>query len=99
MLELVEKRRLNGRQPHDVRSFPNGYVYCRKNVVQHQPVVDAAIRAIEACGLDFGAVDMAYDAKTNRAAVIEVNTAVGITGEGPSADLYARSLIDMINGI
>ena len=48
----------------------------------------AATNAIDAIGLDFGAVDVGYDEKTNTCVVYEINTAPGI--EGSTVDWYAE---------
>jgi D-alanine-D-alanine ligase-like ATP-grasp enzyme len=40
-----------------------------------------ALLAIEACGLDFGAVDIIFNERKQTAFVLEVNTAPGLTGQ------------------
>lgn len=70
---------------HQIRNHQNGYIYAREDVVL--PLVggknicaDAAIAAIEAVGLDFGAVDLIYNERREQTFVLEVNTAPGVEG-------------------
>jgi len=63
-----------------VRNHANGFVFVRNNVTPPQAVLDAAIRAREAVGLDFGAVDVVYHEREDKAYVLEVNTAPGLEG-------------------
>jgi hypothetical protein len=51
----------------------------------------AAVKAIEANGLDFGAIDILFD-KNKRAYVLETNTCPELGSDG--AALYARGIID-----
>lgn len=55
---------------------------------------DLAKRAVEALGLDFGAVDIGIVAD-GRAAVIEVNTAPGL--EGSTVDAYVKQIVRIHN--
>ena len=65
-----------------VRNHANGFIFARNedHDVPDDVLVQAA-RAVEACGLDFGAVDVLWNQKKFEAYVIEVNTAPGLTGE------------------
>ena len=71
-----------------VRNHANGFVYVRGDCNPPASVVDAARRALEATGLDFGAVDVIYNARTEQAYVLEINTAPGL--EGQTLDDYVR---------
>ena len=64
-----------------VRNHANGFVYVRGGVDPPQAVLDAASRAIIASGLCFGAVDVIYNAKQEKAYVLEINTAPGLEGQ------------------
>lgn len=64
-----------------VRNHQNGFIYAREGVEPPPPVMDAALRAFEATALDFGAVDVIYNARENRAYVLEINTAPGLEGQ------------------
>jgi len=69
-----------------IRNAHNGWVFARDSVVAPDCVLAAAISAVSALGLDFGAVDIGYNVKQNSAAVYEVNTAPGL--EGTTLETY-----------
>lgn len=64
-----------------VRSYPNGWVFCREDITLPDSVGEAAVRAVNACLLDFGAVDVAHRVGEDSAKVLEVNTAPGLQGQ------------------
>lgn len=64
-----------------IRNHSNGWVYCRDNVESDIFRDTLAILAIEAIGLDFGAVDIIYNERENQNYVLEVNSAPGLEGE------------------
>lgn len=78
-----------------VRSYPNGWVFCRQNIVCPGRVLQESIRAVSAFGLDFGAVDIGYKRSDSSTRVFEVNTAPGI--EGSSIGIYAGALSLAVN--
>jgi glutathione synthase/RimK-type ligase-like ATP-grasp enzyme len=85
----MKKRRLE--VPDDevnwqIRNAHNGWVFAREGVTPPNCVGDAAISSVAALGLDFGAVDIGYNARSEAAAVYEVNTAPGL--EGATLDTY-----------
>ena len=63
-----------------VRSYDNGWVFCRDNIEIHEAVLEASVSAVEALGLDFGAVDIKRNETNGDVAVLEVNTAPALTG-------------------
>lgn len=64
-----------------IRSHDNGFVFVRNDDHEIPPsVLDIAIEAVRACDLDFGAVDVIWNAHEALAYVLEVNTAPGLTG-------------------
>lgn len=69
-----------------VRNHKNGFVFVRQDVHPPDIVLVAACSALDASGLDFGAVDVIYNAKERKAYVLEINTAPGL--EGQSIDDY-----------
>lgn len=73
-----------------VRNHSSGFVFGRGGVVAPDCVVDAGLRAVNAVGLDFGAVDIGYNEHLNQAVVFEVNTAPGL--EGTTLDKYVQAL-------
>lgn len=95
--DAVQKRVRAGSEGNDfqIRNHANGWVYTRDNVNPPQAVLDAAVQAIQALGLDFGAVDIGYNTHTEQATVYEVNTAPGL--EGTTIDRYAQAISSLIN--
>lgn len=90
-----KKRRLEGDQTEDqklIRNYDNGWVFCPVEtdevegtslfaVLESAQV--AAINAVAACGLDFGAVDLVLDRNNHSAPVVlEINTAPGLSSPG-----------------
>lgn len=82
VIDFQKKRRsTNGTINDDIRSHANGWIFCREGVELPDKVKQTAIKAVYAMGLDFGAVDVAYRARTDEAFVFEVNTAPGLEGQ------------------
>lgn len=65
-----------------VRNHQFGFVFVRDEKPEEIPVkvLTNAVQAVNIVGLDFGAVDVIYNEKYNKATVLEVNTAPGLTG-------------------
>lgn len=63
-----------------VRNHANGFIYANQDIALPQEALDQAIAGVKALGLDFGAVDMIYNAKKDTYYVLEVNTACGLSG-------------------
>lgn len=66
-----------------VRNHGNGFVYVTGGVDEDCPVnvKTYALQAVQDCELDFGAVDLIYNAKKGSTFVLEVNTSPGLEGE------------------
>ena len=92
------KKKLKHDAPVDrnklIRNHENGYIFSAD--VGNVPlcVNVAAINAIKAMQLDFGAVDIGYNSKTGTCIVYEVNTAPGI--EGSTVDWYAEQFRKLV---
>lgn len=71
----------------DVRSHANGWVFTRENVTIPKEVEEAAIKAVAALGLDFGAVDICCT-KKGVPFVLEINTAPSL--QGTTLELYTK---------
>ena len=71
-----------------VRNHANGFVFVRNGVAPPAGVLEVARKALEASGLDFGAVDAIWNKEKQRAYVLEINTAPGL--EGQTIDDYAN---------
>lgn len=75
-----KKKRRETDVDYKIRSWDNGWVFCREGVTLPDEVADVAIDAVMALGLDFGGVDVAHRVKEDVGYVLEVNTAPGIEG-------------------
>jgi len=82
-------RRLEHDEPNwQIRNHGNGFNYARNDVDPPKQVLDAAYKALDISGLDFGAVDVIWNEQKQRAYVLEINTAPGLVGS--TLDDYAR---------
>jgi glutathione synthase/RimK-type ligase-like ATP-grasp enzyme len=82
VIDIQRKIRDPDRTPTDwqVRSHANGFIFVRENVQLPEDARTQALRAFNASGLDFGAVDVIVESRTGLAYVLEINTAPGLTG-------------------
>ena len=83
ILDYQEKKKRSGtggREGHHVWNHGNDFVYAREGINISDNVLDASKKAVQALGLDFGAVDIGYNGNDNTIAVFEVNTAPGLYG-------------------
>lgn len=64
-----------------IRNHDNGFIFAR-NEAEAPPhdVIVQSVNAVKALGLDFGAVDVIFNDGEQRAYVLEVNTAPGLSG-------------------
>jgi glutathione synthase/RimK-type ligase-like ATP-grasp enzyme len=93
MQRKAKRHELDGEDVNwKIRSYDNGFIFKREGVEPHQQVLDQAVKAVELCGLDFGAVDIIWNNFQKKAYVLEVNTAPGL--EGSTVDSYKKSLKD-----
>ena len=63
-----------------VRNLKGGFIYANQDVVVGEEAKQQAIITIKALGLDFGAVDIIWNERSNKYYVLEVNTACGLAG-------------------
>lgn len=65
-----------------VRNHQNGFIYVRDEDISSIPpnIMSYSLGAIQAVGLDFGAVDVVYNESSDNAVVLEINTAPGLSG-------------------
>lgn len=63
-----------------VRNLDGGFIFAREGVVESPVAAEQAVKAVAALGLDFGAVDLIYNAREDKYYVLEVNTAPGLAG-------------------
>lgn len=96
VLDVQQKRKRqevpNETMDYQVRNAAGGWVFCRAEVELPDAVRDAAVRAVSALGLDFGAVDVGYNRHHDTACVFEVNTAPGL--EGTTLDRYYYAFLE-----
>lgn len=78
-----------------IRNYQNGFIFERgfDNRLLHNDVVVQSQKAIKFFGLDFGAVDVVFNAKREEAYVLEINTAPGL--EGTTVDDYANMFLKL----
>ena len=76
-----KKRKLGYDGPSTgIRNHSNGWIYARCDVNPPAVILEASVSAVDILGLDFGAVDIGYRERDDRAFVFEVNTAPGLVG-------------------
>ena len=90
----VQQKRKRRDVPNDdvnyqIRNARYGWVFCRDGVQAPDSILNAAIAAVAALGLDFGAVDIGYNRQRSMPYVFEVNTAPGL--EGTTLDSYVMA--------
>ena len=73
----------------DVRNHKNGWIFARSDVTLPDDAKDMAVSAVEALGLDFGAVDMVITPQ-EACRVLEINTAPGL--EGTTLERYKNAV-------
>lgn len=78
-----------------VRNHNNGFIFARNEEFGVPNEVDkVAFEVFETTTLDFGAVDVIYNEREDRAYVLEINTACGV--EGTTLDNYVEMFGAMI---
>lgn len=85
----VKRAGFDGKHNRYVRNHENGYAYQHNGVVPPGTVIEAGANVFNAVGLEFGAVDIIYVRASNKAYVLEINTAPGL--EGHSVEVYANA--------
>lgn len=99
VIDVVEKRRREGVEKDDeqskIRSHRHGWVFCRENVTLTPALELIAKQAVKALELDFGAVDIIYNAKEDKYYVLEVNTAPALSGT--TLEKYVEAFNSLLN--
>lgn len=93
---VQKRRRFNSMDvsPY-IRNHSCGWVFVREGFDRLDEVESQAKRAVEALGLDFGAVDIITEACTGTVYVLEVNTACGM--QGTTLQKYTEAIRGYIN--
>lgn len=95
VIDVQEKRKKRGFEDGRntrIRNLSNGYVYCRDGVNPPDGAADLAVRAVQAVGYQYGAVDVIYNEKRNQSYVLEVNSRPGL--QGTTLNKYVNAIID-----
>ena len=97
MIDAQIKRKIRDVEENNplIRNIHTGWVYCRDNYIPDPTSIQLAIDAVQAVGLDFGAVDLIYNQHYNQFYILEVNTAPGL--EGTTLINYVNALIGDLN--
>lgn len=86
-------RKLDNENPNwQIRNLAGGFVFVEveeKDVPRD--VIDQALAAVRALGLDFGGVDIMWNENEGKAYVLEINTACGL--EERTADRYKQAFV------
>lgn len=95
-----QKRRVEGAEELEhysnvVRNHHTGWIYAISNVSPNRAGINAAIAAVQALGLDYGAVDIITNQEN--AWVLEVNTAPGMTGT--NLQNFCNNLLSIFTGV
>jgi len=81
VIDIQQKKKKEGVIANSaIRNHANGYIYARSDITVPDIITEASLKAVEYLGLDFGAVDIGYRERDNKAFVFEVNTAPGLVG-------------------
>lgn len=97
VIDVTQKKKrtdFDGEINTKIRNYGNGWVYCREGIEIPDDLFDQAKKAIEAVGLDFGAVDIIWNEKENKSYVLEINTAPGL--EGTTIESYKNAILNEI---
>lgn len=95
VIDTVQKKKRNEEnRPENfstfIRSHANGWVFCRDGITNCNTRNSIAVAAVNALGLQFGAVDIIYNERENQYYVLEVNTAPGL--EGTTLEKYVEAI-------
>lgn len=77
-----------------IRNHSSGFIFVRNDIRPNQDVIDQSLKAIQSMCLDFGAVDVIFNSRHQKAYVLEVNTAPGLVGQ--TATSYAEAFKEKI---
>lgn len=75
-----------------IRSYGNGWVFCREDIHHSEAVETMAVKAVKALGLDFGAVDVVMK-QNGEIKILEVNCAPAL--EGTTLDKYTEAFLSL----
>lgn len=91
VIDVQQKKKRNGVEADSlIRNHDNGWIFAHEDVVEPTGLRELGVQAVQALGLDFGAVDIIWNEKQNKCFVLEVNTAPGLSDS--TAEKYANAI-------
>jgi len=98
VIDVQQKKKRSGVEANSaIRNHSNGYVYARCDITVPSIVLEASAKAVSIIGLDFGAVDIGYRERDNKAFVFEINTAPGLVGT--TIEVYKNAFNNYLRSI
>ena len=98
VIDVQQKKKQIGVESNPaIRNHSNGYVYARCDITVPDIIKSAATEAVSIIGLDFGAVDIGYRERDNKAFVFEINTAPGLVGT--TLEVYTNAFNNYLRNI
>jgi glutathione synthase/RimK-type ligase-like ATP-grasp enzyme len=96
IIDFQQKKRKENHEGgiRGIRNHVNGWIYARNDITLPILVEQESIKAVNALGLDFGAVDIGYRQSDNTAFLYEVNTAPGL--HGTTLEKYVAAFKEII---
>jgi glutathione synthase/RimK-type ligase-like ATP-grasp enzyme len=98
VIDIQQKRRRanvpNEEVNWQIRNLNNGFIFARSNIRPADSVLRESVDAVQALGLDFGAVDIIWNSRRKTAYVLEINTAPGL--EGSTINSYVNALKEIL---
>lgn len=98
VIDFAQKRKMGSERleeegidepDEEIRSHGRGWVFARSGVEVADRTKEVAVKAVNALGLDFGAVDLQIDT-SGRERILEINTAPGL--EGQTLESYKQAI-------
>lgn len=99
VIDVQQKKKRKDYDNHNtlIRNHSNGWVYCRDDIDVPEKVLAQGVKAVNAVGLNFGAVDIGYNEYYDRAVVYEVNSAPGLYGS--TVFSYKNAIMNYLSGV
>jgi hypothetical protein len=79
--EKMKKKEVpNEEVDYQIRNLANGFIFAKQDIEVPDGCKEQAVKALAVTGLDFGAVDVIYNERQEKAYALELNTAPGLEG-------------------
>jgi hypothetical protein len=78
--KLKKKEVPNEEVDYQIRNHANGFIFAKQDIDVPDGCREQAVKALAITGLDFGAVDVIYNERQEKAYALELNTAPGLEG-------------------